>query len=542
MPSMWKKQKGNKLSRLVADLQTTPKRGGSLVVETGFPTSIADLFVKNHDKLKKSSKKKHRSKQPPPSPSTPTPLTPSLYDQPSPVSDSTFSLSRLDVPSCSIDEQTEEFVAHMINSDLHAEEIVSRRNPRVEFNRDYCNYDDEIQDQGGNWRIPNSKKARWLLVLKGVLVVAVGIYTKSFVLGISIGAFLFCVLEYLGNSVLGFCRPCEDVRRKLRIFSPSLGASKPSRLCDKRTGKKPQEGYSNGAFDIGIKRGKGGGNGVVSMRSMKPNVEIIVPPKREIELGVRNEHVSRRAIELKDGQLKDGHGVASKDEMEQGNVTCTFDNGNFHKLEEDFQNKTICEIETFEPSSCESSCSSPLSYELRGFKGAMENGVEGSECSELGSHNGKAKKGKKFWGKFVPKQSKKKKNKHRKGKHQASEGPDVSLDGIDEISHESEEGNEQEDEQEMSVREAASMSLSLRLLDEQEREGVEYIGVTSHSNTEMLHVGEGSTKSSRMIKRKRKSLKCLVILGIALAGLTGGRVFALILTVICCLMFKIVRG
>jgi len=534
---MWKKQKGNKISRLVSDLQTTPKRGGSLVVETGFPTSIADLFVKNHDKLRKSSKKKHRSKQPPPSPSTPTPLTPSLYDHPSPVSESSFSPSRLDVPSCSIDERTDEFVAHKINSDLHVEEIVAGKNPRVESNRDHCNYDYEIDEQGEYWRVPNSKRAVCLLILKGALVVAVGVYTRSFVLGISIGALLFCILEYLGNSILWCFRPCEDVRRKLQGFSPCLGASKLSRVGDMGNGKKPQDRLSSGAFNIGIKRAKGGENGVVSTWSMKQKAEIVVPPKRVIELGVRNEHVSRRGIEL-----EDGHSAASKDEMEQGNVACTLNSRNSYNLEEELQNKAICEIEAFDPSSCESNCPSPLPCELQGFKGAMENGVEASEGPELTSYHGKAKKGKKFWGKFVPKQSKKKKSKHHKGKHQASEGPDLPRDGIEEISHESEEGNEQEDEQEMPVRVAASLSLSLQSMDEQEREGVGHISVANHNNTEMLDVSARTTKSSRMIKRKKKSLKCFGMLGIALAGLTGGRVFALVLTVICCLISKIVRG
>uniref|UniRef100_A0A803LLK2 Uncharacterized protein n=1 Tax=Chenopodium quinoa TaxID=63459 RepID=A0A803LLK2_CHEQI len=63
MPSLWKKQKGNRISRLVADLQTGPKRGGSLVVETGFPTSLIDQFVKNRDKLKKPKSKHHKSKK-----------------------------------------------------------------------------------------------------------------------------------------------------------------------------------------------------------------------------------------------------------------------------------------------------------------------------------------------------------------------------------------------------------------------------------------------------------------------------------------------
>lgn len=63
MPTLpWKKKHtGTRISRIVADLQSPPKRGGSLVVETGFPTSLIDLFVKNRDRLKKKSSKINKS-------------------------------------------------------------------------------------------------------------------------------------------------------------------------------------------------------------------------------------------------------------------------------------------------------------------------------------------------------------------------------------------------------------------------------------------------------------------------------------------------
>ncbi|GAB2226459.1 hypothetical protein Droror1_Dr00022267 [Drosera rotundifolia] len=62
MPSLWRKSssslsKGNRISRFVADVQTPPKQGSSLVVETRFPTSLVDLFVKNRDRIKKQKKK-----------------------------------------------------------------------------------------------------------------------------------------------------------------------------------------------------------------------------------------------------------------------------------------------------------------------------------------------------------------------------------------------------------------------------------------------------------------------------------------------------
>ncbi|XP_018434331.1 uncharacterized protein LOC108806659 [Raphanus sativus] len=60
MSRLWKKPKSGRLSRLMSEFQQSPKRGGSLVVETGFPASLLDLFFKNRDRLKKSSSKTKR--------------------------------------------------------------------------------------------------------------------------------------------------------------------------------------------------------------------------------------------------------------------------------------------------------------------------------------------------------------------------------------------------------------------------------------------------------------------------------------------------
>ncbi|KFK28683.1 hypothetical protein AALP_AA7G032900 [Arabis alpina] len=80
MPLPWKKSKSGRISRFVSDFQQSPKHGGSLVVETGFPTSLIDLFVKNRDRLKKQSSKRNKTPpvqtrrrvSPPPSPPPPS--------------------------------------------------------------------------------------------------------------------------------------------------------------------------------------------------------------------------------------------------------------------------------------------------------------------------------------------------------------------------------------------------------------------------------------------------------------------------------------
>ncbi|XP_062212033.1 uncharacterized protein LOC133913021 [Phragmites australis] len=77
MPSPLKERPSGSLGRLLAALR--PSRAGPLPVQTGFPTSLADLVVKNHGRLKKpsSASSKRRKGDIPPSPSpSPPPSSP----------------------------------------------------------------------------------------------------------------------------------------------------------------------------------------------------------------------------------------------------------------------------------------------------------------------------------------------------------------------------------------------------------------------------------------------------------------------------------
>jgi hypothetical protein len=91
MPFLWKKKnRVTRISQIVADFQS-PKRTSSLVVQTGFPTSLIDLFVKNRNRFKKSSfKKPVRSEiiDPSSSPSPPPPPPPSPVTFQQPISES----------------------------------------------------------------------------------------------------------------------------------------------------------------------------------------------------------------------------------------------------------------------------------------------------------------------------------------------------------------------------------------------------------------------------------------------------------------------
>lgn len=109
MPFPWKKKnRVTRISQIVADLQS-PKRGRSLFVETGFPTSLIDLFVKNRNRFKKSRFKKpvhSENIDPSPSSSPPPPPPSSPVTSPSPIHE--VSSGEVPTPNSLIGENTDE--------------------------------------------------------------------------------------------------------------------------------------------------------------------------------------------------------------------------------------------------------------------------------------------------------------------------------------------------------------------------------------------------------------------------------------------------
>uniref|UniRef100_A0A0E0FEI1 Uncharacterized protein n=1 Tax=Oryza meridionalis TaxID=40149 RepID=A0A0E0FEI1_9ORYZ len=63
MPSPLKRRIPGRLGRLLASLRP-PSRAGPLPVQTGFPTSLADLLVKNHDRLLLTKPRRRRRPTP----------------------------------------------------------------------------------------------------------------------------------------------------------------------------------------------------------------------------------------------------------------------------------------------------------------------------------------------------------------------------------------------------------------------------------------------------------------------------------------------
>ncbi|OMO83235.1 hypothetical protein CCACVL1_11486 [Corchorus capsularis] len=157
MPNFpWKKAKVNRISRLVADLHQSPKRGGSLVVETGFPTSLIDLFVKNRDRLRKQTSKRKSG------------LSPRSQSQIHPVPQSVPSLQQKEAPSPEIEV-----------GDL------------VLVERDEC-ADERIAFPAG---------------FKVFLAVALAVSTPTLAVWIMAAAFLLLLLEFVGTRYFRFLRP-----------------------------------------------------------------------------------------------------------------------------------------------------------------------------------------------------------------------------------------------------------------------------------------------------------------------------------------------
>ncbi|KAE8704480.1 hypothetical protein F3Y22_tig00110450pilonHSYRG00269 [Hibiscus syriacus] len=147
MTFSWKKPKSTLFSRLVADLHRPPKRGSTLVVETGFPTSLIDLIFKNRDRLRKSPKRNSTSQ-------IQTPFTQSFP-----------------APPC--DQQVQ--------------------SPGV--------------DVGKLVVVQSERAGSGRMAFKVIIVAALAVSTKQLTLWIMMAAFFILLIEFVGDTVFGFSPP-----------------------------------------------------------------------------------------------------------------------------------------------------------------------------------------------------------------------------------------------------------------------------------------------------------------------------------------------
>lgn len=170
MPFLWKKSDIAQLSGLVSDIRSRRRRS-SLLVQTGFPTSLADLVVKNRTRLKKSSSsssppKKKKIEREDSSPiASPRSVISSFSEAPvagSPLKDSARFESRQSELSCSGSDEVRDVVA-------------------VSGSRRYFS-----------------------LIIKLFFVVVLALGTKKIAVGITASAFLLFFLEFVRKR-LSFC-------------------------------------------------------------------------------------------------------------------------------------------------------------------------------------------------------------------------------------------------------------------------------------------------------------------------------------------------
>ncbi|XP_047328632.1 uncharacterized protein LOC124932072 [Impatiens glandulifera] len=223
MPLPWKK---SKFSRIVADHLHSAKQGGSLVVETGFPTSLVDLFVKNRDGLKRSSKKKkdHRRsdvEQIVCGPINGESFSPVCHGYTSPARSlsSPESFYNVFTPSPTISP----------SSSFSSSPVIWRTPPHSSFSGSPIR-GIELFSVGDENEVADGKGVIFA-ILKVFFVVALALGTKQFVVGLIISAFLLIFMEFIG-------KPCQQAQISLRNFFEQI--KRITRIKNVQTGSENQ--------------------------------------------------------------------------------------------------------------------------------------------------------------------------------------------------------------------------------------------------------------------------------------------------------------
>lgn len=165
----WKKLKKTSISQLVKDhvSSKTP-----LMVETGFPSSLVDLFVKNHQRFMKTCKKKAE------------PHVSSLSSKSLPLKSSPLTPPS---PGCCTIERSQL-------------KVYQEKGERIDL--------DEAVD----------KNMVLIALVKIFLVVVLVLGTKKLVMGITMSAFLMYFFEYSGERVYGWLMPVAGAKRRILLM------------------------------------------------------------------------------------------------------------------------------------------------------------------------------------------------------------------------------------------------------------------------------------------------------------------------------------
>ncbi|KAA8519322.1 hypothetical protein F0562_013578 [Nyssa sinensis] len=219
MPLPWKKAKFTRVSQFVADHLHSQKRGGSLVVQTGFPTSLIDLFVKNRDRLKKAPKRKQFEAAADPLPISPlrpsnSPAVSPLRSLDSPV---VSPLQPSDSPTSSPSPSIP--VAEFTNPQWSPPIQIGNGIVARDFNRPTVVLGGDTVQGGGEVA---DAKGILMTVLKLSLLVILALGTKKLAVGITMSAFLLIFMDYVGKHAWRLLKSCAKSQESLESLIPRV--------------------------------------------------------------------------------------------------------------------------------------------------------------------------------------------------------------------------------------------------------------------------------------------------------------------------------
>ncbi|KAJ1690049.1 hypothetical protein LUZ63_014204 [Rhynchospora breviuscula] len=199
-PSSKKTRAGSALARFISSLRPDRQSGsaGSLPLQTGFPTSLADLYVKNQSRLKKPNKKTKKKRHATNSESVSTVRSsPDVADLPtSPVLSSSGNDGEV----------------------VEGEETI----PSVPADVSVCER-------------RNSLGIGFVVIVNILVLVLLAIFGKKLVVGLTSLAFFSWFLDSVRIDLVRFFKPCAETRRNLSLEERSFELVSPIREVEIET-------------------------------------------------------------------------------------------------------------------------------------------------------------------------------------------------------------------------------------------------------------------------------------------------------------------
>lgn len=467
MPWPWKKAKVSRISRLVADLQ--PPRPNSLVVETGFPTSLVDLFVKNRDRLKKPIKKRKKQQHQHQQYSEPRVVEEVAISDPVGFSNS----RELTVEPVIIDEncQSQDNLELQYNN-VDRCEVLAREDLILDSNQSLMGCVVVDGNSGSN----RKEKRLLFSVLKMFVVIALALSTTRIAVGITMSAFLLIFLEYVGQRPICWLKTC------LLAFPPLIQRVL-SLLRLRRDSKRERinaEEYASASDRYHLVESLESDSPVKEIQVGEPRLNMVggVEANRKIENRTMYELLNHdKRWESKAGAVDEG-----------GNLICEKEHSRSCKIRRKIFKKLMPKkFDTIRKGKKEKEREADFSSEVSGCRG--EDKLMKGECTEQKynfDHQGLVCKGKSTPWQLLEDEKE-------------EEGERYRTEAKEEFEHRSSTSSQ-----------------------------------TVHTKPEMIELEE------KMGTERGGNSGYLILFLIVLAGLVGGRVLALVITVASCFMVKLV--